>query len=300
MAGLDVVGRALTGEVVHRPGITAELLGVTQGAVLEAHHLVWILSHAHGGLKDVPEGVEVRPYLNKAESEEAVSVGTAIAEELSNVDRIQATVVGAAKGDPAQRVVGRVAGVVLAAGGSRRLGITKQLVKWRGKALVWHAARAAIEAGLSPVAVVTGAEEESVRKALGGQSVRWVQNQNWRGGQSTSVRVGLQAVQAGVEGVVFLLADMPFVTHDLVRALVLKHRETLCNVAPLIQDRRGNPVLFDRRTFEALGNVKGDRGGRQILGRYPLAEIPWDPQTQFDLDTDEDLRWLQAQDRSQR
>lgn len=300
MAGVDAVGAALTDEWVHRPVLAAKLLGVEQGSEIEAHHVAGILGHADGGLKGVPHEAEVRAYLNKAESGLGLTFGTAIAEQLSSVDRIQAVVVGAARGEPAQRVVGRVAGVVLAAGGSNRFGRPKQLIKWRGEALVLQAVRAALGAGLSPVAVVTGAEAGAVRKSLADHPVILVHNPNWRSGQSTSVRVGLQAVRRSVEGVVFLLADMPFVDHDLVRALLMRHRETLRNVAPLVQGRRGNPVLFDRVTFEALGNVKGDRGGRQILDRFPLVEIPWGVESQFDLDTDEDLRWLQAQDEPQR
>jgi molybdenum cofactor cytidylyltransferase len=300
MAGLDAVGAALTDEWVHRPGLAVNLLDVEQGSLIKARHVAGILGHADGGLKGIPKRAEVRPYLNKAETGRGLTIGTEVAEDLLSIDRIQAVVVGAARGEPARRVVGRVAGVVLAAGGSNRLGKPKQLIEWRGEALVWHSVQAALEAGLSTVAVVVGGEEQAVRDSLAGLPVILVRNPAWRGGQSTSVRAGLEAVQADVEGVVFLLADMPFVTQDLIRTLVLKHRETLSSVAPVVEGRRGNPVLFDRRTFGALSEIEGDRGGRQILGRFSLEEIPWDPDSQFDLDTDEDLRWLQAQSKSPR
>lgn len=301
VAGLDVVGKPLTEASVHRPRIAAQMLGLSPGTILESGHVAALLGHPQGGLKDLPQGAQARPFVNKVESEDTGALAMAIAQELANNLRIQATVLGSALGSvPAQRVCGRVAGVVLAAGGSRRLRTTKQLVLWRGKALVWHVVRAAVEAGLSPVAVVLGAEEKAVRQALEGEPVRWVHNPQWKEGQSSSVRAGLQAVRAHAEGALFLLSDMPFVTSDLVRALVKKHAETLSNVVPTVEGRRGNPVLFDLRAFEALSKIRGDRGGRQILAKFPMVIVPWDEESQFDLDTEEDLRWLEAQETSPR
>lgn len=299
MAGIDVVGRSLADPFVHRPQVAADVLGIRPGTILEAQHVAALLGHPQSGLKDVPPSAHVRVLLNKVESDDSAALATTIARKLAGNPRVQATILGSLKGDVAVRcVLGRVAGVILAAGGSRRLRISKQLVPWQGKALVWHAVRAAVEADLSPVAVVLGAEEAAVRGALAGQPVSWVRNPNWEDGQSSSVRAGLQAVKADVEGVVFLLADMPFVTSDLVRALVMKHRERLCNVAPMAEGRRGNPVLFDRGTFEALSKIRGDRGGRQLLSRFQLVGIPWNQESQFDLDSEEDLRWLEAQNKS--
>jgi molybdenum cofactor cytidylyltransferase len=300
MAGIDVIGRPLADPFVHRPQVAAAVLGIRQGTILEVRHVAAVLGHPQGGLKDVPPGAHVRVLLNKVETGDSAALAAAIGQELAGNPRVHATIIGSLKGPVAVRcVLGRVAGVILAAGGSRRLRISKQLIPWQGKTLVWHAVRAAVEANLSPVAVVLGAEEAAVRGALEGQPVRWVRNPNWKDGQSGSVCAGLQAVRAGVEGIVFLLTDMPFVSSDLVRALVMKHRETLCNVAPMAEGRRGNPVLFDRSTFEALSKIQGDRGGRQILSRFQLIGIPWNQESQFDLDSEEDLRWLEAQNKSQ-
>lgn len=297
VAALDVVGKPLGPEHVHRPERVAALLGKSQGDLLTAEDLGRVLGAAQGGLKGLPPAAEVRALLNRAEGEAALAVGDEVAGRLLGVPRVRAVVLAALRREPpVARVYGRVAGVVLAAGGSSRLGRPKQLVTWRDKPLVRHAVDTALAAGLTPVAVVLGAAAEAVAAALAGAPVRKVVNPAWEAGQSTSVRAGLQAVAAEAEAAVFLLADMPFIPPDLVRALVQVHRETLGPiVAPRAGGRWANPVLFDRVTFDDLMALEGDRGGRALFGRYRVREVPWEESITFDLDTPEDLARLRAE-----
>ncbi len=89
----------------------------------------------------------------------------------------------------------------------------------------------------------------------------------------------------------FLLADQPGITPRLLSALVQRHRETLAPiVAPRFQGRRGNPVLFDRRTFPEFEQLTGDAGARSIIRRYE-AEIAW-----VDWPTGEILRDIDTPD----
>ena len=101
------------------------------------------------------------------------------------------------------------------------------------------------------------------------------------------MRTGLQALPPGTGAAVFLLGDMPFVSPTLVRALVAAHAQTLAPiVAPLVDHRRGNPVLFDASTFPELMALQGDIGGRALFERYRYHAVPWfDETTQIDLDT---------------
>jgi molybdenum cofactor cytidylyltransferase len=86
---------------------------------------------------------------------------------------------------------------------------------------------------------------------------------------------------------------MPLIEADLIKALVARHRTTLkAVIVPYAQGRRGNPVLFDGITFEALLRVKGDQGGRAIFDRFPPSQLAWDDSVLFDVDTPEDLRRL--------
>ena len=186
-----------------------------------------------------------------------------------------------------------MAGIVLAAGGSRRLGQPKQLVEFRGRPLVWHAVRVGLEAGLSPLVVVIGAAGEQIRRALEGESVVVIDNPTWEAGQSSSVRAGLSSVEPGIEAAIFLLADMPLMEAELVRQVVRTHRTTLAPlVAPRVAGRRANPVLFDRVTFPDLHQLTGDQGGRSLFDRYPAAWVEGSESAMLDLDTPEDLQRL--------
>jgi molybdenum cofactor cytidylyltransferase len=99
---------------------------------------------------------------------------------------------------------------------------------------------------------------------------------------------------------VFLLADQPFVSPAVIRALADAHAsEAAAIVAPLIGgDRRGNPVLFDRETFADLRGLRGDEGGRAIVSRHGVHYVPWhDERLILDIDTKEDYRKLLEDER---
>ena len=293
MAGLDVLGQAIRSEAVHRPELVAALLRAPQKAQIGPVQLARVLAAKDGGLKGVPEGAEVRVLLNQAEAN-ALEPGRLVAQNLMKNARVQAVVLASLlDDDPVREVHGRVAGVVLAAGGSSRLGEPKQLIEWRGHPLVWHAVRAADD--LDPVAVVMGEAVRDIRSVLKKESITLVENADWETGQSSSVRAGLESISKGSEAAVFLLADMPFVNSDLVSALVQRHRQTLASVvAPLAGGRRANPVLFDRGTFPDLQALEGDHGGSAIFSRFDRELVEWDDRVLLDLDTPEDLDRLRS------
>jgi molybdenum cofactor cytidylyltransferase len=191
-------------------------------------------------------------------------------------------------------VVEPVAGVVLAAGGSVRLGQPKQLLEWRGKSFVRAVCETALAAGLDPVVVVLGAYASEVHAALNGLDVQFVENADWESGQSGSVKAGLAALPRQAGAAVFLLVDQPQAPPELVRALVERYSLTRHPiVAPLIDGQRGNPVLFGRRTFPHFANLSGDQGGRALFRHFDPDYVPWlDPAASLDVDTPEDYARL--------
>ena len=293
MAALDVLGQPIDSPAVHRPERVAELLGFEPSHNLGPPEIARLLSSAAGGSKGVPSDAQVRVLMNKVDPSR-LPAGRDIAGELLENPGIQAVVLAAVQAQNAvMEVHGRVAGIVLAAGGSSRLGQPKQLVEFRGRPLVWHSVRVGLEAGLSPLVVVIGAAGEQIRRALEGESVVVIDNPAWEAGQSSSVRLGLSQVEAGIEAAIFLLADMPLMDAELVRQVVRTHRGSLAPlVAPRVAGRRANPVLFDRVTFPDLHQLTGDHGGRALFDSYEPRWVEWSESAMLDLDTPEDLERL--------
>ncbi len=162
-----------------------------------------------------------------------------------------------------------VAAIILAAGGSQRMGRPKQLLSIDGQPMVRRVTAAVCDSRLTQVVVVVGAHASLVSKALAGLPVEPVYNEDWAEGMSTSVRVGIRALRADIGAVLVILADQPALTPKLVQLLVERYRATEAPiVAPFYRGQRGNPVLFDRSLFPELLSIQGDRGGRMIITRY--------------------------------
>jgi molybdenum cofactor cytidylyltransferase len=173
------------------------------------------------------------------------------------------------------------------------MGQLKQLMEWKGKPLLWYPIQAAKTAGLSPLVVVIGSSADKIREELLDEEVAWINNPKWQEGQSSSLVAGLEAVASSCEAAIFFLADMPLIAESLVEALLAKHRTTLAPIViPRLADQRANPVLFDRRTFAALMDLKGDSGGRQLFGKFQPSYVDWDEPVFIDIDTPEDLERL--------
>jgi molybdenum cofactor cytidylyltransferase len=289
-AGLSGLGTPLDGEHVHRPAQFGQLAGLAAGAPVRADALARVLAHPQGGRKGIPSGVRRIALLNQADTAvlqaQAGSIARALADDFDSV------LVASIASGIVHTVREPAAAVVLAAGGSSRLGSPKQLLDWGGVPLVSHAAGIALAAGCDPVVVVTGAARTQVRAAVQDLGVIEVFNPDWEAGQSTSVRAGVAALAAerAVGAALFLLVDQPFVEPALLRLLIDTHARSLAPiVAPLIDQRRGNPVLFDRDTFPAFAALAGDAGGRQLFSRFKADWVPWHNALALrDIDTWED------------
>jgi len=185
----------------------------------------------------------------------------------------------------------RVGGVILAAGGSKRLGRPKQGLTWQGKPFITHIALQALAAGLEPLKVVLGADQ-NLRDALVDLPVMLIENPDWEKGQSTSMKAGLKALPTTCDAVMFLLGDQPQVSAVLIRKLIerwIQNRSLI--IAPRVGRQRGNPVLFGQETFSALLQVEGDKGGRGIIDRFDVDYVPWmDQRLLLDVDDDHDIQ----------
>lgn len=181
-----------------------------------------------------------------------------------------------------------VAAVVLAAGGSRRLGHPKQLLLHDGRSLVRRTVEAALAAGCAPVVVVLGAHPEAVRAALAGLDVAFSVNPRWRDGMASSIRCGVERLSAeeGVRAALLLVCDQPRLTAAVLGRLIAEFdgaagRRVACRYA----DTVGVPALFERSLFGELLGLTGDRGAKALLQADPerLRVVPW-PEGELDVD----------------
>ena len=194
----------------------------------------------------------------------------------------------------------RIAGLVLAAGRSTRMGgPNKLLEEINGKPLVRIVAEHALASRAKPVIVVTGHQRERVEHALAGLPVTLVHNPDFADGLSTSLKAGINAVPADADGAIVTLGDMPQVSAKLIDRLIAAfdpERGALV-VIPTIEGKRGNPVLWARRFFSDLLAVEGDVGARHLISGYAEAvtEVPVeDAAALTDIDTPEALIAVRA------
>lgn len=182
--------------------------------------------------------------------------------------------------------------ILLAAGGSRRLGRPKQLVECDGEPLVRRQARLLLELNPACVVVVTGAAETGVRSALDGLDVALVHNRDWERGMGTSLACGIRAMPERVRGALLLLVDQYRLDADDLRRMIdAWRRDPESAVTAAWDERRGPPVVFPRALFDRVARLQGDSGARQVLKKFRgrLTVVP-SPNAAFDLDTAEDLQ----------
>jgi len=187
-----------------------------------------------------------------------------------------------------------VAAIILAAGESQRFGRPKQLLPVGDKTMIQHVVDVALASPVEQVIVVLGCRAEEIRANIAGRPVQVVVNERWKSGLSTSVKAGLSAVRPEVSAALFVLADQPGVTPDVIAKLIERYQETRAPVvAPTHRGRRGNPVLFDRSLFGELMQVEGDQGGRQVIAEHKNEVEEIEVKTDAilaDIDTVEDYK----------
>lgn len=159
-----------------------------------------------------------------------------------------------------------VAGLVLAAGGGRRYGGPKALVRFEGSLLVERAVGTVRDGGCAPIVVVLGAAADEVRASAQLGDVALVQNDGWKSGMGSSLRVGLEALAGtDADAAIVLLVDTPGVTPAAVRRIADKAgRDAL--VAATYGPRRGHPVLLGREHWTGVAMLaSADVGARAYL-----------------------------------
>ncbi len=201
-----------------------------------------------------------------------------------------------ASGAPvAEPVTGLVTGLVLAAGGSQRLGEPKQLLPYGAAPLLEHVLDVARSCRFDQLLCVIGGQAGRVRKEVDFDGVGVLENTHFGEGCSSSIAVALEAIDPRSDTLVLMLGDQPGVTPETVGAL-LAGRGQAPLAACSYENGRGHPLAFSRSTFPDLSALHGDKGVWRLLERRAgeVADIQIDGPVPLDVDTWEDYEAVLA------
>lgn len=184
--------------------------------------------------------------------------------------------------------------VILAAGGSTKLGSPKQLVQFQGKTVFRRSVESALACDPDSLIVVLGSRAEEISIEAEGLPVEIVINNEWEVGISSSIKAGLARLielRPDIDAVIIMLSDQPFVDAKTIRSLFDTY---LTSGKPIVASEYdgvvGVPALFDRVMFDGLMKLEGDAGARVIIRQSAsenIATIPA-PEAAFDIDTPQD------------
>jgi len=158
------------------------------------------------------------------------------------------------------------AGLILAAGESRRMGFPKALLPYRGETFLDHAI-GLLEPHCAPVIVVLGAGAEEIRRQTR-RAATFVLNANYRSGQTSSLQAGLRAVPRDAAGVLFALVDHPAVAPETVGALAADAGPGVLVRVPRYRGERGHPVWFSRALAAEFLALPETGAAREVVRRH--------------------------------
>ncbi|MCJ7806491.1 MAG: selenium cofactor biosynthesis protein YqeC, partial [Clostridia bacterium] len=283
--GLDSLGQLFKSEHVHRLEQLLKITGSEKGQPIMVTHLAKILIQMiELGREQVPLAMII-PLLNKVDTVNSPNqMVAAIARELigcRNTDRLLATAgndanpVKVSLDISANRPIASVSCVVLAAGSASRMGADKLLLRYKDKTILEHTLDQISQSGIDDLVLVVkpGCKLPSILTKSG---VRIIENGEYASGIASSLKAGLSTIDHRAQGVLFALADQPLIPVQIYRQLIENYQKRLKLITcPTYQGKRGNPVLFDRRTWPDLMELTGDQGGRQIIHSLAAWEIDY-------------------------
>jgi molybdenum cofactor cytidylyltransferase len=190
---------------------------------------------------------------------------------------------------------GFVAGLVLAAGGSKRLRQPKQLLRFGSSTLLGHVLDTARACRFDQTLCVLGGGARGICAAVDFSRVEVVENPEFGEGCSSSIAAALGAVDPRADALVLMLGDQPGVTADTVAALLAGRGDAPLAVCAY-DDGRGHPLAFSRGMFEALSNLHGDKGVWKLMDRFAdeVVDVSVAGPIPRDVDTWEDYEALLA------
>lgn len=189
-----------------------------------------------------------------------------------------------------------VTGLVLAAGGSRRLGEPKQLLRYGDGTLLDHTVSTARDCDFGQLIVALGGSSDEVRRRVDLSGAETVENRDFGEGCSSSIAAALGAVDERAQVLVLMLGDQPGVTAETVHALLAGRQDGAKLTVCRYEDGRGHPIAFGRSLFAELGQLQGDKAVWKLMDRHEdeVVEVPIAGPIPPDVDTREDYEAVLA------
>ena len=199
------------------------------------------------------------------------------------------------------RVGAKIAGLLLAAGSSTRMGSPKQLLHVQGVTLLERILNEALKSELDKIILILGHQSKEIKKALGQiivhKKLRVIENPRYRQGISSSITTSLSEVEDNYDHVMILLADLPHVTSRLINLLIHRYLESRLPIGAIqVKSKRSHPVIFGRPLYNELRKLQGDMGARALFQKYgdrPCLVEPDFFYDDMDIDTEEDYAEFQ-------
>jgi len=186
----------------------------------------------------------------------------------------------------------KFAGLILAAGGSSRMGDENKLtMPFKGKPMVKHVVNAVMYSNLDHACMVVGHDASKIKTLMGNKEIQFVENDQWTSGMASSIVAGVRQLN-NYDGILILLGDMPMVTSELINAII-NHGTSDKIVVLTKEGRQGNPVFFSSKFFEELMKLDGDYGAKSVIqnNRSSVLQIEVQSNAIFkDFDTHESIR----------
>jgi molybdenum cofactor cytidylyltransferase len=188
--------------------------------------------------------------------------------------------------------------LIMAAGASKRLGQSKQLVEYKGQTLIRRISKEAIEANIGNVTIVTGYDHQKIEKEVQDLHLDVYYNGEWEEGLGASIRNGVKEIlnkKPDTDAILLTMVDQPYVERTHLKKLANAYDPLRSMIiASAYSNTFGVPVLFDRKYFNQMVTLKGDEGGKKVFVKYlkNIVEIPFIAGA-IDIDEAEDLSKLQ-------
>jgi len=295
VVGLNGLGKPLDENWVHRVQNFSAIIEKSRNETISLDDIYRYITNFNGGIKSIPAHAQKILFLNQFDMIEEKESIYLLAEKcrpfydhifISSVNQITNEIEIFAH-------FGKIACILLAAGESSRFGSPKQLANWNGKTFIRTIIEKIVLTNPSEFLVIIGAFHELIINEINDFSnVKIIKNPNWSSGQASSVNIGVENLSVETEAVIFLLVDQPQIEVKNVRDLIIAFAKTNENIiAYNFQGKARHPVLFSKKLFNALCNLSGNSGGKQLFSKNPpLFLIFEDPKQARDFDTPEDLK----------